>query len=228
MVDKTKAFEVPEGLLLTDENGNEGPFITGGASSPVGLALSTNTIYVQNTTTGITFWQKFGVGNNDWRKYPASEAFFNTTGLTTESPDLINKDNVQNAIAAIANRAFGKSFNESFTTGTFSTSSTTFQTMQTIPSYTVVPGNYIAISHGRYLKTLLNAQVGVRMQINGTTIIDEEEIAMDDDDFYFGHTMFTYVPNLSGNVTLTSQIRKIGGGGTVRAESRTLMMWRVS
>ena len=135
---------------------------------------------------------------------------------------------VQAAITELANRHFGKSFNQVFTTGTFSTTSSTFQTMQTIPTYNVPAGNYVVFSHGRYLKTAINAQVGVRIQVNGNTVIDEEEIAMDDDDFYFGHTMLTYVPNLSGNITVTSQLRKISGSGTVRAESRTLLIWRVS
>lgn len=123
---------------------------------------------------------------------------------------------------------FGQRFNQSFTTGNFTTTSSTFQTMQTIPSAPIETGNYLIMTHGRYLKTSLNGQLGVRIQVNGTTVIDEEEVSLDDDDFFFGHTMIVYVPNLSGNITVTSQIRKIGGGGSVQAESRTLTYWRVS
>ena len=136
--------------------------------------------------------------------------------------------NVQGAISELAGRNFGKSFNQAFTTGVFTTSSTTFQTMQTIPTYNVASGNYIIFSHGRYLKSLISAQVGARIQVNGNSVIDEEEISLDDDDFFFGHTMLTYVPNLSGNISINSQVRKIAGGGSVSVASRTLIIWRVS
>lgn len=153
---------------------------------------------------------------------------FEVDNLTTQSPDLTGLLDTQEVGEALANRHFGKNFNQVFTSGNFTTTSSTFVTMQTIASTAITPGNYVVLFHGRFLKTLLNAQVGVQLEINGSPVIDEEEIAMDDDDFFFGHTMLTYVPNLSGNITVTAQIRKIGGGGNVQVESRTLMYWRVS
>ena len=123
---------------------------------------------------------------------------------------------------------FGESFNQAYTAGNFTTSSSTFQTIQTVPSTAIQTGNYVVLAHNRFLKTTINGQLGVRMQINGANIIDEEEVSLDDDDFFFGHTMLTYVSGLSGNITVTAQIRRIDGSGSVQAESRTLMYWRVS
>lgn len=63
MVDINKAHEISEGLQITD-----GPFITGGSASPVGLSLPQSTVYIQQTSMGIEFWKKFDAGNNDWAK----------------------------------------------------------------------------------------------------------------------------------------------------------------
>ena len=63
MVDISKAQEIENGLQITD-----GPFITGGALSPIGLDLPKYTVYVHNTDNGIEFWKKYGDGVNDWAK----------------------------------------------------------------------------------------------------------------------------------------------------------------
>lgn len=64
MVDINKAFEDTFGFRIPN-----GPFITGGTASPVGLDLPTNTIYIQNKVDGSTIWEKVGPDqNNDWRE----------------------------------------------------------------------------------------------------------------------------------------------------------------
>lgn len=107
MVDLRKAFEVNEGILVNLENAgtfSEGPFLTGGTISPVGLNLPEKTIYLQNTAAGIIIWRKFGNGVNDWRQLSAQDIPFvpTTTDLTSF--------NSQAAIEELANRHYGKDF----------------------------------------------------------------------------------------------------------------------
>lgn len=221
---RNRAFEAENGFLI--ENG---PFVTGGTSSPVSSVVAqAGDLYVQNSGSKPILWQCTGPTNTDWRQLSAEDIPFSNSSLTTNSPDLIGQNQLQQAIQALSNRDFGKNFNQSYTSGNFTTTSTTFVNMQTIPSTAITSGDYIIFFHGRFLKTLLPARVGVRMQVNGNTVMDEEEISMDDDDYFFGHNMFVYVPNLTGNITVTAQVRKITGGGDVEVESRTLMYWRVS
>ena len=63
-IDPDKAFEVPSGIKIEDD----GPFITGGAASPIGLGLPQDTVYHQTTATGIVTWIKSGVNDDpiDW------------------------------------------------------------------------------------------------------------------------------------------------------------------
>jgi len=84
-IDKSKAQEADNGFIPTDD-GIEGPFYTGGPSSPVGLALDQGTYYVQNTGSKVVIWQKFGAGDNDWRVYPAADISFDPTGLQNFDP----------------------------------------------------------------------------------------------------------------------------------------------
>ena len=84
MFDKDKADEVQEGLIVNqDSNGDliEGPFFTGGPSSPVGLDLPVSTFYVQNDVSGIKTWKKFGAGVNDWRQVSAQDIPVDPTNL---------------------------------------------------------------------------------------------------------------------------------------------------
>lgn len=66
MVDISKAFEAESGFFVYDENGNAGPFFTGGASDPLGLDLPVDTVYCQNKGNGFLIWRKFGTGLDDW------------------------------------------------------------------------------------------------------------------------------------------------------------------
>lgn len=61
MNDINEAFEADNGFTVID-----GPFITGGVSSPVGLDLPENTIYYQETSIGVKTWQKYGSDTTNW------------------------------------------------------------------------------------------------------------------------------------------------------------------
>lgn len=74
------AHEISEGLLVTD-----GPFITGGAASPVGLNLPQSTVYIQTLSTGVFIWRKFGSSSADWRILSAQDIFFDNTFNEFES-----------------------------------------------------------------------------------------------------------------------------------------------
>lgn len=94
------AFEAENGVQVTENNSSVlGPFYTGGPNSPVGLDLSVNTFYVQNTGDRVVLWQKFGPLVSNWRVYPASDIGFNNTGTDFSS------DNVQDALEEVGNSA---------------------------------------------------------------------------------------------------------------------------
>lgn len=122
-IEINKAHDVDHGLLINDPNsGNnvEGPFITGGPNSPVGLNLPEKTMYVQNTASGIIVWEKYSNGVNDWKIYPANKIGFDPANVDITATD------VQAAIESQANRHYGKDyqdeetiFNDSTTGGAF-------------------------------------------------------------------------------------------------------------
>lgn len=72
-------MEAEQGFLV--ENG---PFYTGGESSPVGLDLPVSTLYCQNTSTGIVVWRKYGIGTNDWAK-AAPNDFYQSVSAVAET-----------------------------------------------------------------------------------------------------------------------------------------------
>lgn len=95
--------EVENGVtVVAQDSGDIGPFYTGGPSSPVGLDLSVNTFYVQNTGSRCIVWQKFGAGVNDWVIFPASDISFDPTGLVNLEPTDIN---VQLAVARLGSQS---------------------------------------------------------------------------------------------------------------------------
>lgn len=57
-----KAFETDDGFTIKD-----GPFITGGTSSPVGLDAPVGTIYIQTATDGVKLWKHFTTNVADWK-----------------------------------------------------------------------------------------------------------------------------------------------------------------
>lgn len=61
-----------------------GPFITGGTLSPVGLDCPVETLYYQTTSTGSVLWRKYGTGVNDWIRSRQSD-FYQKASATAET-----------------------------------------------------------------------------------------------------------------------------------------------
>jgi len=76
-LEKEELFEVENGLFVTDNQGNEGPIVTGGVGFPFGLDFPLNTFYVQTIGNDIKTWRKFGADVNDWTE---------KEGLTSTEP----------------------------------------------------------------------------------------------------------------------------------------------
>lgn len=130
MIDANKAHEVTDGLIVNDENNGdliEGPFYTGGPSSPVGLDLPAKTFYVQNTASGTTIWKKFNTGVNDWRQLSAQDIPFDPTNAQNE----IATD-MQQLAENQANRHFGKDHFSKTKIGVELTTGITFVTYDTM------------------------------------------------------------------------------------------------
>lgn len=85
MIDVLKAFAVANGITINEST--DGPFITGGPSSPIGLDLPTSTFYLQTVSGGVLIWRKFGAGVNDWRQLSAQDIPFNNSGVKFNSTD---------------------------------------------------------------------------------------------------------------------------------------------
>lgn len=227
MIDVSKAFEVnEEGFAVTNSDGDTLFYIATGTGAPTGNAAPVNTFYFDQSTQLIYY--KFGAGNNDWRQLRAQDVAFNVSSLLSNSPDLTGLAQTFAVVSALANRNFGKGFGVAFTAGNFQTTSGSFQTIQTVTPGTFTNGDYIAISYGRYLKTLPPGQIETRFLLNGSTEFSQDEISLDDDDFFFGHTSIAYLPGLTTSPTINFQFRKSDGRGNIQAENRLLLLWRVS
>lgn len=129
MTNINKAFEVDFGVVSSPDGDTDGPFYTGGPSSPVGLDLPERTIYTQNLAAGCRIWQKFGAGVNDWRLYPSESVSFDPTLLA--DADLVGT-NVATALYELAIRPYGKDFVHQSKATTESTTGTAFATYDTI------------------------------------------------------------------------------------------------
>jgi len=96
-IEKEKSFVVLNGVDVSYQDSGVdviGPFFTGGPTSPVGLDLPIETMYVQNDAAGVVLWEKFGSGVTDWKIYPATKiGFDNATAQLTGNPS-----NIQAAI----------------------------------------------------------------------------------------------------------------------------------
>ena len=68
MIDVSESFEASNGFTIIDTNpdNSEGPFVTGGSSTPIGLDLPQRTLYIQQTSNGVDLWRKYGLAVNEW------------------------------------------------------------------------------------------------------------------------------------------------------------------
>lgn len=71
------AFEVDNGIILDESTGL--PYITGGLSSPVGLDLPEETLYLQGTNSGFVLWKKYNDNPNSWRIFDSTDIPFDPT-----------------------------------------------------------------------------------------------------------------------------------------------------
>ena len=125
MPDINKAQEVTEGIIVnTVNNGDliEGPFYTGGPSSPVGLDEPQRTFYVQNAPgEKVRLWLKFGATTSDWRELSAEDIPFDPTNTDLTGTQL------QSVLEELANRHFGKDYDDDLVEISDSTSGGTFK-----------------------------------------------------------------------------------------------------
>lgn len=226
MVDKSKAFEVPEGLLLTDENGTEGPFITGGPLSPSGLDLPTNTIYLQNTSIGNILWIKFGAGSTDWIKYKASDVSFD--------PSLVDISNtsVQGAIEALSSRSFGKDFASKVKEVSESTSGGAFDEYDLL-NFNVNESSgtnkYRVAANFFYGHNSASNDIRVRILLDNTVLyevtIEPKDTGTDQ---RYPAVIVDYPENLAnGSHTLSLEYRPASANRVSRMYRSVLEVWRV-
>lgn len=131
-IEEDRSLDVENGLKVFDDN-LEGPFYTGGPSSPVGQNLGQGSIYAQNVGDRVIFWQKFGAGANDWRIYPSQDVSYDVSNLIENSAaDLIGLNNTKQVVDALAERNYGKDFSSSTRVATVSQTGTTFNVYDTL------------------------------------------------------------------------------------------------
>lgn len=104
-MDINRAFEVLNGVDISPEEGVDGPFITGGPMSPIGLDIPIRSIYYQNDSAKVKIWLKFGIGVNDWRELSAQDIPFDPTGYLNFDP---TDTDVEKALAKIGNFSIGE------------------------------------------------------------------------------------------------------------------------
>lgn len=225
-LDKNKADEVLHGVIVNDPAGGnlvEGPFYTGGPSSPVGLTLPVNTFYVQNVGNEIYVWKKFGAGVNDWRRYSAQDVPVDVSALTANSSDLTGVTQLQEMVAALANRHFGKVYQF--------VEATTFQTTSATPvtalsySGTQPAGNYRVRAEFEATNSKSNTNNITRILFNGSVLNSRTQVGI----------AVNSVTNLKSNLvhpggTLTALIdlQRTAGNGNAILNTISLELWRVS
>lgn len=85
---RNDSFEADNGFLVVD-----GPFITGGPSSPVGsVSAIAGDLYIQNTGSKPIIWQCTGATVNDWKQLqandlPANDQFGSPDGTIQDQLD---------------------------------------------------------------------------------------------------------------------------------------------
>jgi hypothetical protein len=215
-------LEACKGFLVTN-----GPHFNGGPTSPVGQGLPVNTVYVQNTASGIFIWQKFGAGDTitDWRYYPATGVSFDPT-----TSDLTQAD-VQLALVELANRHFGKDAKSQIK---FASETTTGNAFDEYDSMTFAVTNS-AVNKFRcnidfyWGHDATSNDIRVRLMVDGAQQGEEMRIEPKDagTDQRIQNNLLRYVENLSiGNHTLSLEYRPANASRTSRMYYSTIEVWR--
>ena len=232
-MDINKAFEAENGFIVNTGDGN-GPFITGGIASPVGLDLDTRTIYIQtNASSKILIWQKFGAGVNDWRQLSAEDILFDVSSLTSDSPDLTGLTETQETVEALANRHFGKDFAQETRTDSQAVTGSTFTVRDTV-NFTATGGGtntYRVHAYWTYAHNSASNDARFQIFVDGGQVGQEvrEEPKDAGSDQRFGRTAVFYVSNLSdGAHTFDLRFRPSTASRVTTVQYSVLEVWRVA
>lgn len=219
-MDIDKAFEVETGILIED-----GPFYTGGASSPIGLDLPVNTLYVQNVGDRVVIWQKYDTLVTDWRVFPAQDIGFDPTGLETSATD------VQEAIAEQVERAYGKDFAVATRDTTLRASSTSFTEYLSLNFTVTAPAlnQYRLNSYFVWGHSSTSNDGRARVLVDGNNV---GEIRIEPKDTgnnqRIPDNILSYLDDLSpGDHTVSLQLRPSNNGNTTSFYKGIIELWRV-
>lgn len=231
MPDIDKAQEINEGLIVnTIDNGDliEGPFYTGGPSSPVGLSQPQRTFYVQNAPSEkVRLWLKHGAGDNDWRELSAEDIPFDNTNTDLTGTQL------QEVIEELANRNFGKDYDDDLLELNDSTSGGTFK-IYTAKDFNVSDdsgsNNYRVKCKFNWGHNSASNDIRVQLLVDGVL---QEEIRVEPKDAgsdqRIPDEVIASVANLSqGNHTIIMQYRPASASRVSRMYRAYTEVWRTT
>lgn len=228
-MDISKAHEVEQGLLV--ENG---PFYTGGTASPVGLDLPTGAFYLQDTTTGVKIWRKFGSTTSEWRELSAQDIPFDVSGLTNRSPDLTGLTQTQEVVSALSERNFGTNFAVARSNPNFITTSPTFVDALVINIPNAAQGRYIVHWSYRANVSKQNTSSEHEPRFNNLALTTNSTVGTSAQDLPLGGTLgeqFTGFAEFSilalANLKISLAVRLTAGNGNVRLNTMNLFCYRL-
>jgi len=219
---KELAFDSENGFLI-----DGGPYLYGGAASPAGLDYPVETIYFQESASGILIWRKVGANPTDWRRLSAQDIPFTTVSG-------ISATDTQGAVVAHGSRhQVGGSdptnlvYQHAEATGDTTTTSTAFTQLADM-SITPSAGTYLVFFSTTASNGTNNAIVYARVTINGTTIAGSEVSARRANQLV-GSTLAIcgYPVTVNGAEPIQIYWRVTAGTGTAH-DARSLSILRVS
>jgi len=232
MFNKDRALEIPEGLIINqDDSGDliEGPFITGGPSSPIGNDLPVSTFYIQNSAQGTLIWKKFGTGVSDWRQLSAQDLLFDDS-----NSNQLTASNIQTALQSLANRHYGKDFARSLKEANETTTGNSFDIYS---SLTFDVGSDAAVNEYRinadfyWGHNSASNDIRVIIELDGVQLGEQIRIEPKDQgtDQRIQNNLLRYAQNLSvGSHTIDLSYRPASSSRQSRMYASTIEVWRVS
>lgn len=228
-MDISKAHEVEQGILV--ENG---PFYTGGTTSPVGLDLPTGTFYLQTTAGGALIWRKYGANATDWRELSAQDVPFDVSTLTAASPDLTGLTQSQEVGAALANRNFGTNFGIARQNPNFITTSGTFVDALVLNIPNAARGRYVLHWSYRANVSKQNTASAHEARFNDLALVTNTTTGKSAQDLPIGGGLgeqfsgFAEFTILSlANLKLSLALRLTAGNGSARLNTMNLLCYRL-
>jgi hypothetical protein len=225
-IDITEASKVDErGIALTDNDDNVILYLTSGTGDPTGSSAPSNTWYFRQDTQ--TLWYKFGATDADWRQVRAQDITYDpaTTDLTAIQ--------LQAAIEQLANRHYGKDFNNQSKEASETTTGGTFAIYDTL-NFTVSSqqstNRYRLNADFRWGHNSGSNDIIIDVQVDGVTIRELRIEAKDTGtDQRYQNNILIYVDDLSaGAHTFSLRYRPATANRVSRMYSSELEVWRVS